>query len=82
MNPTHQRRPRKAECLQYTGVNTTDALAMLNDDECQQHTGGIIVRRKWDIALVRVGSWILKGEDGKIRILSDADFLSKYEVLP
>lgn len=82
-NWTHERISRKAASLQYIGNNTQDVIALL----AQHNMIGELFR---DLHIqvykdggysttVNIGSWLVKGEDGKIRFYDDATFKLMYQ---
>jgi hypothetical protein len=86
MNPTHERIPRRAECLQWDGENSEAVIELLL-------RGGLVggLFRECSYILAREdgrvkcgisrGQWVLMGEDGKIRVYSDDEFKVMYRRL-
>lgn len=81
--PNEERISRKAASLKWTGDNTQAVM-----DRLAQH--GMIGELFRDIHIqvykdgsysttVNVGSWLVKGEDGKIRFYDDATFKLMYQ---
>ena len=85
MNPTHERIPRLAECIQWDGSNTQQVSLFLTayglDGELWREylmvrdRDGRIVHTIWR------GGWVLEGEDGKIRFYTDYTFKSMYRLV-
>lgn len=82
MIPTHERIPRHADCLQWDGNNTQAVM-----DRLAQH--GMIGELFRDIHIqvykdgsysttVNVGSWLVEGEDGKLRFYDDETHALMY----
>ncbi len=78
MNPTHKRRARLAECIQFDGVTIPDlpysmtprnGSLMLRDDDSHL------------IGTLHPLNWVVIGEDEKMRIYTDAKFQLMYEVI-
>ena len=74
-NWTHERIPRRADCLQWDGKNTDLVLARLaqhnmigelyRDIHIQVYNGG-----SYDDTL-NIGMWLVVGEDSKLRLYTD-----------
>ena len=74
-NYTHERIPRRADCLQWNGKNTQEVMARLTqhkmigelyrDIHIQVYRGG-----SYDDTL-NIGMWLVVGEDGKLRFYTD-----------
>lgn len=72
---THERIPRRADCLQWDGKNTQEILARLTqhdmigelyrDIHIQVYRGG-----SYDDTL-NIGMWLVVGEDSKLRLYTD-----------
>jgi hypothetical protein len=79
MKPTHQRRPRKACCQQFDGKHLPPALAA-----GLIYKGYVLVRDAKTgeiVGTLNKGDWVVIGEDGKLRLIREATFASKYEEL-
>ena len=93
MNPTHKRRARHAEALQFNADNIQVMLAKLRQtDGCsaEQYKGSpdmILVRNTISdgmnpgIYTLYVGDWLVTGENGITKSYSDQEFKIKYEEL-
>lgn len=93
MTPTHKRRARHAEALQFNDANIQDVLAKLHQTEgCtaepyKGNTGMILVRNTISdgmnpgIYTLYVGDWLVTGENGEMKHYSDYQFKIKYETL-
>lgn len=82
-SPTHQRKARKATALQWTG-NNEGAIAEFTHYATELHadSGWIYLREDGRlIDTIAPRSWAFYGEDGKLRILRDGEFKSRYEVI-
>ena len=82
-NYTHERIPRRAECLQWDGKNTDEILGFLAKNsiigELYRGNEYILIKQDGCIATsIRHGIWILKGEDGVIRYYSDSQHKLMY----
>ena len=83
MNPTHERIPRLAECIQWEGSNTQAVAEFLGrhgmtgtlyrDKFLTVRENGRVIHTMWP------DSWALEGEDGKIRFYTDYTFKSIYQ---
>ena len=82
MMPTHERIPRRAECLQWTENNTQDVMGRLT-----QH--GMIGELYRDIYIqvykdgsysdtLNIGDWLVEGEDGRLRIYDNETHALMY----
>ena len=82
-NYTHERIPRRAECLQWDGKNTDEILGFLAKNsiigELYRGDEYILIKQDGCIATsIRHGIWILKGEDGVIRYYSNSQHKLMY----
>ena len=82
-NYTHERIPRRADCLQWDGKNTDEILGFLAKNsiigELYRGNEYILIKQDGCIATsIRHGIWILKGEDGVIRYYSDSQHKLMY----
>ena len=83
MNPTHERIPRTAECIQWDGKNTDAVMSMLSRNNI---VGDLYREGKY--ILIKIGGctetaighgdWVFEREDGKVCFHSDLDHKSKY----
>lgn len=82
MTPTHKRRARTAQCIQYDGENLPALQEMMPQAQLLPINGDILVRRyDTHVQTIRVSDWLVKGEDGRVTIMPNGEFNSKYEEL-
>lgn len=90
MNFTHKRISRKAICTRVTMDNMAYILELLNSSkniEASKYGHDIMVRRKKhvkgqpDIDTISHGHYVVEQEDGDVKVMSSAEFKSKYESL-
>lgn len=82
-NWTHERIPRRADCLQWDGKNTDEILGFLAKNliigELYCGNEYILIKQDGCIATsIKHGIWILKGEDGVIWYYSDSQHKLMY----
>lgn len=79
MTPTHKRRARLAECIQFDGVTIPKGLPC----SIYLHNGALMLRNEYQhlIGTLHPMDWAVIGEDGKMRIYSDAKFQLMYEAM-
>ena len=70
------RRARKASCQQFDGVHVPECLT-----SASLIRGYLMVRDGVVIGTLHKGDWVVIGEDGKIRLMHEAEFNSKYELI-
>jgi hypothetical protein len=85
---THQKRPYKAQCLQWASDNTCAVITTLQDFGCEVNTYGDQLMLRWKksphkpaIEMLSVGMWLRLGENGELKVMPDAEFRAKYEEL-
>ena len=93
MNPTHKRRARHAEALQFNADNIQvmlDKLHTIDGVSAQAYKGNdrmILVRQDTgspymqSIYTLYTGDWLVTGENGLTKRYTDDQFLIKYEVI-
>jgi hypothetical protein len=74
---THQKRPYRAKCLQWDGTNA----AALDDvlQHLTEHGSELLIRHHGMIETLRVGDWVVTGENGEVKCYTDEVFRVKYE---
>lgn len=79
MTPTHKRRARLAECVQFDGVTIPEGLPCSID----LHNGALMLRNEYKnlIGTLHRMDWAVIGEDGRMRIYSDEKFQLMYEAM-
>lgn len=77
MTATHQKRAYRAVCTQWDGTNTAQILALLGD--ATQYGENIMCRYSLGISTLRVGDWVVVGENGEIKTYRNEVFHVKYE---
>jgi len=81
---------RAVRCVRWTGEVTPELSALMGDDDIEIRTSGspyLVVkncnsgRARWqrdEIALVPVGSWVIRRVDGSFSVESDEGFRAFY----
>ena len=79
--PTHQRKARKATALQFT--DNEEGIADFTGLVTELHKNGWCYLREKTrlVGTLAPNGWVFYGEDGKLRILRDGEFKSRYEVI-
>jgi hypothetical protein len=77
MKFNYQKRPYKAECIQWDGLNGQEICAMF-DDAVLYGSDAIMIRHQAGVSTVRLGGWVVRGENGMVKTYSDHDFTVKY----
>lgn len=77
--PTHQKRPYKARCVQWVGINTEEIVSLLKD--VQPWGDYLMYRYPNGVGTLRMGDWVVVGENGQVKCYTDAVFRIKYEKL-
>ena len=83
MTPTHERISRKAECIKWDGQNTVAVMGMLARNAMigELYRGGEFILVYHDggmLTSLNRGTWVLIGEDERVRFYSDADMQMMY----
>ena len=80
-----QKHPYRADCIQWTGINTQEILDKLAKVEVLRaevfRKDFILIRFDECVHTLRHGDWIITGEDGVVRYYTNAKFLANYEPL-
>lgn len=77
-----RKRPHTAAAVQWHGHNFTQVLALLESDECTaslHDSQTIIIRAGSGINTLRIGDYVVQGENGQIKTYTAAQFAVKYE---
>jgi len=83
---THVKRPYRAYCMQYTSETEKRVVDLIAEagGEASPYAGDLMVR--WFgkqtpvIDMFHRGMWLRQGENGVIKLMTDAEFQLKYEV--
>jgi len=78
MKATHQKRPYLAECVRWDGTNFDELGSIFSDIENVGSSGWLMVRGK-QVFGIPLGYWVVTGENGQVKVYSDAIFNIKYE---
>ena len=81
---THQKRPYRANAIQWTGDNTQavfDALKGFSKDVYPSvyNDNHIYIRHEHGVTVIGKGWWVVTGENGDVKLYSDSVFNVKYE---
>lgn len=76
----YQKRPYRALCAQWKGDNAAEIIVMLDNAHVFRDEF-IVVRQPGRIHTLRLGDWVLKGEDGTARFYTNENFRIKYEAV-
>lgn len=76
----YQKRPYRAMCVQWNGDNAADIIGMLDSAHVFREEF-IVVRQPGRMHTLRLGDWVLKGEDGAARFYTNENFKIKYEAV-
>ena len=86
MNYTHQKRPYKATCLQWDGLNTDAVTAMLEAAGAEVSPYGEQLMLRWrnrnsglTIEMMDKWDWLRLGENGVLKMMKPDEFSLKYE---
>jgi hypothetical protein len=84
MNPNCERISRKAERIQWDGTNTVSVMGMLARKNMivELYRGGEFILVYHDgcmLTSMSRGTWVLIGEDERVRFYSDADMQMMYQ---
>jgi len=79
-----QKHPYRAKCVQWTGNNASEVLALLAtipsiDSATLYRSKFIMVRHSEGINTLSIDCWAIRGEDGEARFYSDKKFPITYE---
>lgn len=77
-----QKRPYKADCIQWTGDNFDEiAIMMVAHDVSRYGDRYVMIRHKTGISTLDIGGWVVRGENGYVKTYSDRVFKIKYEII-
>lgn len=74
----YQKRPYRAVCVQWNGDNADEIINMLEDAQVFREEY-IVVRHQGGMHTLRLGDWVISGEDGTARFYTNEVFSIKYE---
>ena len=86
---THKKKTYFATCLQWNGQNTTMVTHILERAGCMVSVYGEQLMLRWPdnshgrmaVETMNETDWIRCGENDQIKIMKNAEFVMKYEVL-
>jgi hypothetical protein len=78
---THVKHPYLAHAIQFNGQNTAQIIELAPGIRLDWVGGEINARIGDDIRHLKRGDWIVKGENGNVKIYDDATFNTKYTAL-
>ena len=74
---THQKRPYKACCLQWDKTNSMEIIGILRHAELQGEDY-IVWRHEKGISTLKIGDWVIVGENGVVKTYDNDVFFEKY----
>lgn len=77
-----RKRPYRAEAIQWHGLNFMDVVEMLEIGGCVANLYGtdmVMIRSERGVDTLRLGDWVVRGENNNIKTYTDSVFHSKYE---
>ena len=74
-----KKRNYEADCLQLSVDNQKEALELLGEEASPYGVNCILLRGDHGIQTVRVGDWVVRGENGVVKSYVPASFHAKYE---
>jgi hypothetical protein len=83
MKPTHRRITRTAECIQWDGYNISVFRSLIPDASFEIFREKYLISRGSTLGFLslKLGDWIVKGEDRIIRFYPEEKFKLMYEKL-
>ena len=79
MSFTHQKRPYRANCIQFTKDTLSSILALFDNSESLRDGEYILIRTLKGITCLQKGDWIVTGENGESKFYTDGTFKIKYK---
>lgn len=74
-----QKRPYKADCVQWTGDNFDEVKDMMKAHDVSLFGGRfIMIRHNVGISTLDIGHWVVRGENGYVKAYADEVFRVKY----
>jgi hypothetical protein len=73
---THAKRPYKAVCIQYGKKTAIEVQSLF--DNVQNHAGFLMVRHTGGIHCIYEGDWVVRGQNGAVKVYNDETFNIKY----
>lgn len=84
---THVKKPYYAYCVQYTDDTEREVINLIATagGEASPYAGALMVRwfgkQSPSINMFYKGMWLRQGENGVIKLMTDAEFTMKYEAV-
>lgn len=79
MDFTHKRIARFAHCIQFSDKTTQEILTILGPEASLYDKTYIVIRAQDKIYTLRMGDWVIIGENCKIKVYKEEEFRTKYE---
>lgn len=77
-----RKRPYRAEAIQWHGLNFAEVSEMLESGDCIADlfdSNTVMIRSERGIDTLRLGDWVVRGENSQVKTYTDSVFHSKYE---
>lgn len=76
----YQKRSYRAACVRWTGDNSAEIIGLFDNAHVFREEY-IVIRLPGGVHTLRVGDWVIKGEDGAARFYTHEVFSIKYEAI-
>lgn len=77
-----RKRPYQADAIQWHGLNFREVSGMLESCGCIANLYGtdmVMIRSELGINTLRLGDWVVRGENNQVKTYTDSIFHIKYE---
>lgn len=74
----YQKKPYKAQAVQWSGTNTEEVVRMLKVESRLHDKYLMLKHNNGDFSTLEVGHWVVRGENGEVKTYDNAIFCTKY----